>query len=138
MWLSRGLGEAFVQFCAEAIGVGWGLRGAFYGLTWDGGLAALTQARDRGVDVRLVVHGRDRDTGTDDNDRTAAQAREAVERHHLTDNVTWRTAANKSNSAAPQIPHPGPPRSPGRRVDGLEQPHPWRVFRALECGPPSP
>lgn len=96
VWLSRGLGEAFVQFCAEAIGAGWGLRGAFYELTWDGGLAALTQARDRGVDVRLVVHGRDRDTGTDDNDRTAAQAREAVERHHLTDNVTWRTAANKN------------------------------------------
>lgn len=95
VWLSRGLGEAFVQFCAEALGVGWELRGAFYEFTWDGGLAALALARERGVDVRVVVHGRDRDTGSVDDDRTAAQAREAVERRGLTDAVIWRTAANK-------------------------------------------
>ncbi len=97
VWLSRGLAEAFVAFCAEALGGGWGLRGAFYEFTWDTGLSALAAARDRGVDVRLVVHGRDRDARPEvDNDVTAAQARAAAQRHGLLDVIDWRTALNKS------------------------------------------
>ncbi len=99
VWLSRGLGEAFLAFCAEATGPGWALRGAFYEFTWDGGLSALAAARERGVDVQLVVHGRDRDTvGGEDNDGTAAAAREAAGRHGLDQGgvLHWRTAPNKS------------------------------------------
>ena len=107
VWLSRGLAEAFLAFCAEASGPGWGLRGAFYEFTWDGGLAALAGARARGADVQLVVHGRDRDARPDvDNDVTAAQARAAAARHGLDTGpgggpngegvIHWRTAPNKS------------------------------------------
>jgi phosphatidylserine/phosphatidylglycerophosphate/cardiolipin synthase-like enzyme len=106
VWLSRGLGEAFVAYCAEALGPGWGLRGAFYEFTWDTGLAALAAARGRGVDVALVVHGRDRDTSPDaDNDTTAQAARQAAHRHRLDVSldgaddggvISWRTAPNKN------------------------------------------
>lgn len=95
-WLSRGLGEAFVAFCAEAQDADWSLRGAFYEFTWGTALAALGAARDRGADVRVVVHGRDRDAGPEDNDRTASAAREAATSSGVLDLVTWRTALNKS------------------------------------------
>jgi phosphatidylserine/phosphatidylglycerophosphate/cardiolipin synthase-like enzyme len=97
VWLSRGLGEAFVAFCGEALDGDWALRGAFYELTWGTGLDALAAARARGVDVRLVVHGRDRDTDpAKDADRTAEEAHAAAQAHGLSDVVTWRTAPNKS------------------------------------------
>jgi PLD-like domain len=95
-WLSRGLGEAFVRFAGRADGPEWGLRGAFYEFTWRTGLAALAAARDAGADVRLVVHGRDRDAAGRDADTTAADNRAAVAAAGLDDVVTWRTAANKS------------------------------------------
>lgn len=103
VWLSRGLGEAFIGYCAEALGPGWGLRGAFYEFTWGAGLAALADARTRGVDVQLVVHGRDRDPAGsagrdgDDDDRTAEQSHAAAAAHGLdVDGVIhWRTAPNK-------------------------------------------
>ena len=98
VWLSRGLGEALLAFVGEALDGDWGLRGAFYEFTWGRALEAFAAARDRGVDVQLVVHGRDRDsaTSTEDNDRTADLAREAVQRHGIPDLVTWREAPNKS------------------------------------------
>ncbi len=101
VWLSRGLGEAFVAFCAEALGPGWGLRGAFYEFTWGTGLDSLAAARDRGADVLLVVHGRDTDSAAaaeagEDDDTTAKDARTAAHEHGLDDVVTWRTAPNKS------------------------------------------
>jgi len=95
-WLSRGLGEAFVRFAARAAGPEWGLRGAFYEFTWKTGLAALAAARDAGADVKLVVHGRDRDPVGKDSDTTAADNHAAVATAGLDDVVTWRTAANKS------------------------------------------
>jgi hypothetical protein len=95
-WLSRGLGEAFVRFAGRADGPEWGLRGAFYEFTWRTGLAALAAARDAGADVRLVVHGRDRDAAGKDGDTTAADSRAAAAAAGLDDVVTWRTAANKS------------------------------------------
>jgi phosphatidylserine/phosphatidylglycerophosphate/cardiolipin synthase-like enzyme len=95
-WLSRGLGEAFVRFAGRADGPEWGLRGAFYEFTWQTGLAALAAARDAGADVRLVVHGRDRDAPGKDADTTAEDNRAAVAAVGLDDVVTWRTAPNKS------------------------------------------
>lgn len=111
VWLSRGLGEAFLDVCAQADGPGWSLHGAFYELTWARALTAFAAARDRGAEVRLVVHGRDRDpapepglgapSGTPtpqprDDDRTAAAARRAVTAAGLDDVVTWRESANRS------------------------------------------
>ncbi len=96
-WLSRGLGEAFVRFLDRAADGSWGLRGAFYEFTWHTGLRAFADAAARGVDVSLVVHGRDRDPeGGDDKDRTAADNREAVTAIGVDPCVIWRTAPNKS------------------------------------------
>lgn len=98
VWLSRGLGEAFVAFCAEAAGPGFGLRGAFYEFTWGTGLRALAAARDRGADVALVVHGRDRD-GDGGADTTATQAKAAARRHGVSKGriIHWRDAGNVSS-----------------------------------------
>ncbi|MFC7491824.1 MULTISPECIES: phospholipase D-like domain-containing protein [unclassified Knoellia] len=97
VWLSRGLGEAFVAFCEQATGAGSGLRGAFYEFTWGTGLTALAAARDRGADVALVVHGRDRD-GDGGADTTSTQARAAARRHGVSNGGTirWRDADNVS------------------------------------------
>lgn len=105
-WLSRGLGESLLNLCDRAADGRWSLRGAFYELTWADGLAAVTRARDRGADVQLVVHGRDRDrvpaAGEDDsdvkdNDRTAAANAAAVTAAGADGLVTWRRAPNKSS-----------------------------------------
>ena len=73
VWLSRGLGEALLGFVGEAVDDEWSLRGALYEFTWGRARQAFGAARDRGADVRLVVHGRDRDapsgTGPDNTDR---------------------------------------------------------------------
>lgn len=97
VWLSRGLGEAFVAFCELAAGAGFGLRGAFYEFTWGTGLKALAAARDRGADVALVVHGRDRD-GDGGSDTTSTQAKAAARRHGVSKGriIRWRNAANVS------------------------------------------
>ncbi|KGN31963.1 hypothetical protein N802_19295 [Knoellia sinensis KCTC 19936] len=98
VWLSRGLGEAFVAFCEQASGPGFALRGAFYEFTWETGLAAMAAARDRGADLALVVHGRDRD-GEGKADTTSTQARAAAAKHGLSTGgvIQWRDAANKSS-----------------------------------------
>ena len=96
VWLSRGLGEALVGFIGEAVDADWSLRGALYEFTWGRALQAFGAARDRGADVRLVVHGRDRDapgaTGPENADRTAEQARAAAHANGIDDLVTWREA----------------------------------------------
>jgi len=96
VWLSRGLGEALLDFVGEAPDDGWSLRGAFYEFTWGRSLQAFAAARDRGVDIRLVVHGRDTDppsgTGRENADRTAEFARAAVHSNGIDDLVTWRAA----------------------------------------------
>lgn len=53
-WLSRGLLESILAFIGRGKGRGWSLRGAFYEFQWPPVLGALAQARDRGVDVRIV------------------------------------------------------------------------------------
>jgi phosphatidylserine/phosphatidylglycerophosphate/cardiolipin synthase-like enzyme len=73
-----------------------GLRGAFYEFTWRTGLSALASAAQRGADVQLVLHGRDRDIPDGGADMTADDNRAAVTAADLTDNVVWRTAANRS------------------------------------------
>jgi len=96
-WLSRGLGEAFLETVAGAGDGTWALRGAFYQFAWPGAAEAFAAARDRGVDVRLVLHGRDRDTAASgNNDQTAEQSRETVHDAGIDGLVTWRTAPNKS------------------------------------------
>ncbi len=136
-WLSRGLGEAFVATVAGAADSRWGLRGAFYEFTWATGLRALAEAAARGVDVRLVVHGRDGDSATGaDLDHTAADNRAAVTAAGLDPVVTWRTAAQQGGAAAQQVPGADPRRSPGGGVDRLDQPHPGCGLRPPERRPP--
>ena len=54
VWLSRGLEEALLDFIGRA-GPGDALRAALYEFQYPGVLEAFRDARDRGVDVRLVV-----------------------------------------------------------------------------------
>jgi hypothetical protein len=53
-WLSRGLFEGLNRFLSQATGPGWGIRAAVYEFTAEPVLAALSAARARGVDVRIV------------------------------------------------------------------------------------
>ncbi|MEU1973451.1 phospholipase D-like domain-containing protein [Microbacterium sp. NPDC019599] len=98
-WLSRGLGEAFLATIASATDATWALHGAFYEFTWTKALEAFALAAARGVDVNLVVHGRDRDPdGADaDNDETAARNHAAATAVGLDPVITWRVAKNKSS-----------------------------------------
>jgi PLD-like domain len=91
-WLARGLNTAFTDFVARANGPGWGLRGAFYEFTWRRAATAFRDAAAKGADVRLVIHGRDTDKGTKDEDHTAANARANVTAAGIEALVTWRTA----------------------------------------------
>jgi PLD-like domain len=96
-WLSRGLGEAFRDFVRRAEDGSWKLRGAFYEFTWAAALEEFAQAKSRGVDLKLIVHGRDKDpVGGADKDRTAADNRIAVTSASLDGAVIWREAPNKS------------------------------------------
>jgi phosphatidylserine/phosphatidylglycerophosphate/cardiolipin synthase-like enzyme len=54
-WLSRGLEEALIAFIAQAEGKGWGLRVAIYEFDYLPVLDALWAARNRKVDVKVVV-----------------------------------------------------------------------------------
>lgn len=56
-WLSRGLGEALIGFIDRA-GPGDALRAAVYEFHYPGVLDAFRRARDRGVDVRIVMHAK--------------------------------------------------------------------------------
>lgn len=96
-WLSRGLGEAFLATVGTAADASWSLRGSFYEFTWQQGLAAFAAAHARGVDVRLVVHGRDKDAAdaTTNKDTTAEDARAAAATAGINDLITWRIAPNK-------------------------------------------
>ena len=99
-WLSRGLAEAFISTVDSAADSSWALRGAFYEFTWKEGLRAFARAaNERNVDVKLVVHGRDRDPdgATDDDDTTARASRIAATHAGVSPLVTWRTAPNKSS-----------------------------------------
>jgi hypothetical protein len=102
-WLSRGLGEAFVRFVGQATDNQWGLRGAFYEFTWHTGLRALAAAAQRGADVQLVVHGRDRDIPGGGADTTADDNRAAVTAAGLTDHVVWRNRGEQEHLAAQQV-----------------------------------
>jgi phosphatidylserine/phosphatidylglycerophosphate/cardiolipin synthase-like enzyme len=95
-WLARGLNHAFTDFIERASGAEWGLRGAFYEFTWMRAATAFGDAAANGADVRLVLHGRDKDAGADNDDTTAEDARATVTAAGIDALVTWRTAANKS------------------------------------------
>jgi hypothetical protein len=91
-WLARGLNSAFTDFVGRATGPGWGLRGAFYEFTWVRAATAFGDAAVRGVDVHLVIHGRDTDKGTKDEDHTSTDAHATVAAAGIEPLVTWRTA----------------------------------------------
>lgn len=98
VWLSRGLAESLFEFINRATGQRWSLRGAFYEFTWLPGLHALREAHLRGVDVDIVVHGRDKDTAASgDKDRTAQQNRSAATTAQILGLVRWLDAPNKSS-----------------------------------------
>ena len=54
-WLSGGLVESFIDFVNSA-DEGCTIRGAFYEFAYLPALEALARARERGVEVRIVVH----------------------------------------------------------------------------------
>ena len=56
-WLSRGLGEALIGFIDRAA-PGDALRAAVYEFHYPNVLDAFRRARDRGVDVRIVMHAK--------------------------------------------------------------------------------
>ena len=57
-WLSRGLEEGILEFIHRASGAGWGLRCAFYELSYYPVLRALQQCREAGADVSFVYDGK--------------------------------------------------------------------------------
>jgi phosphatidylserine/phosphatidylglycerophosphate/cardiolipin synthase-like enzyme len=92
-WLARGLNRAFLEVVARATGPGWSLHGAFYEFTWKRAALAFGEAAARGAEVKLVIHGRDKDKpGANDEDHTAADARRTVADAAIDALVTWRTA----------------------------------------------
>jgi phosphatidylserine/phosphatidylglycerophosphate/cardiolipin synthase-like enzyme len=57
-WLSRGLEEALIAFIREAKDAKYSLRGAFYEFTYKPVLLEFKQAKQRGVDVKIVYDAR--------------------------------------------------------------------------------
>jgi phosphatidylserine/phosphatidylglycerophosphate/cardiolipin synthase-like enzyme len=59
-WLSRGLHEALISFTESATDNTWALRVAAYEFTEKSFLKALKEADERGVDVKIIYHARER------------------------------------------------------------------------------
>lgn len=72
-WLSRGLYESMIEFIERAKDSGWKLRVAAYEFHHNGVLDALSAARKRGVDVRIVYDRRKTKPGVK-NDKAVADA----------------------------------------------------------------
>jgi phosphatidylserine/phosphatidylglycerophosphate/cardiolipin synthase-like enzyme len=85
-WLSRGLEEALLEVIAQAKNEQYQLWGAFYEFQRDSVLQALAQARQRGVDVRIVFDAKKKATGPRE-----ANLR-AIERNGLGDACVGREA----------------------------------------------
>lgn len=88
-WLSRGLEEGLLAFLARAKDARFKLHVAIYEFQKRELLDALAAARDRGVEVRVVYHGRRRD----ERDRTAGENREAARLAGISALCTPRVAA---------------------------------------------
>ena len=61
-WLSRGAAESIADFIGRAVGPGWGWRVGAYEFTDENVLRALGAARDRGADVEVLYHAKERRT----------------------------------------------------------------------------
>lgn len=72
-WLSRGLYESMTEFIERAKGPGWKLRVAAYEFHYPGVLEALSAARKRKVDVKIVYDRRKANPGKK-NDAAVAKA----------------------------------------------------------------
>jgi phosphatidylserine/phosphatidylglycerophosphate/cardiolipin synthase-like enzyme len=95
IWLSRGLDEGIRRFIDRAL-PGDALRAALYEFKYDAVLAALAAARDRGVDVRIVMDAKrnqrmDERTG-ERHDVPREDNIEAVDRVGLANEVRRREA----------------------------------------------
>lgn len=76
-WLSRGLKEAILDFLASATGPDFGLHAVIYEFQKPELLDALVAARQRGVDVQVVYHARQKgpvEHGDDHQERVAHRA----------------------------------------------------------------
>lgn len=60
VWLSRGLEEAILAFLAKAVDESFALHAAVYEFQKPNLLNGLMQAKNRGVDVQVVYHARDK------------------------------------------------------------------------------
>ena len=70
-WLSRGLEEGMMDFIAQAKDERWSLRAAVYEFTWRPALQAFADAIDRGADVKVVHHAKNKSEYVLKFDRTA-------------------------------------------------------------------
>ncbi|WP_338871826.1 phospholipase D-like domain-containing protein [Spirosoma sp. SC4-14] len=86
-WLSRGLREAMVGFIQQATGPTFGLRLSVYEFSYEPVIQELVAARQRGVDVQIVVHAH---ADTDAERREVEKVRELVERLGLTPVTVFR------------------------------------------------
>jgi phosphatidylserine/phosphatidylglycerophosphate/cardiolipin synthase-like enzyme len=69
-WLTRGVLEQIVEFVDAAAGPGWGLDVAIYEYELEEIAAAVRRAHERGVEVRVVYHGKVGDPQTEENEHT--------------------------------------------------------------------
>ncbi len=75
-WLSNGLEEAILDFLAQAADDSYALHGAVYEFQKTNLLAGLKAAQDRGAEVKIAYHHRQKN----DKDKTARENDEAVEK----------------------------------------------------------
>ena len=113
----------------------WGLRGAFYELTWQSRTPGLAAAAAAGADVALVVHGRDRDPAGGRRRRSdrgrqprRGHRRRPRRRGHLADR------AQQGRAAAQQVPGADPRRSPVAVWTGSTNLTQGAVFGHLNVG----
>jgi len=85
-WLSRGLEEALLEYLEQATDASFALHAAIYEFQKPSLLAGLRAALDRGVDVQVVYHHRQKETKggqPDPKDKTATENDEAIETAEL-------------------------------------------------------
>jgi len=93
-WLSRGLEEAVLAFLAQAKDKSFALHAVIYEFQKTSLLAGLRQALDRGADVQIVYHHRQKQSGgkPDPKDKTAGENAEAAEAAKLAEVCVQREA----------------------------------------------
>jgi hypothetical protein len=83
-WLSRGLLEQITGFCARALDPTWALDIAIYEWELPAIVEAVNAARIRGVEVRIVYHGRRNDKQTAENEHNLRGWPDGIRRARVT------------------------------------------------------